>query len=76
MFMTKTPDMLANITSLDQKRAKKASSQDAMFELLAQIDELEEALETMDEHGLKTREELESLIGEFERRAEELERGK
>lgn len=74
--MTKTPDFPANVTSLDQQRAKRASTQDDMFNLLATIDELEEALETMDDHRLKTREELQSLIGELERRAEELDKGK
>lgn len=76
MFMTKTPDFPANVTSLDLQRAKRASTKDDMFDLLANIDELEEALETMDEHGLKTREELESLIAELERRAEDLDKGK
>ncbi len=74
--MTKTPDFPANVTSLDQQRAKRASTQDDMFNLLATIDELEEALETMDVHGLKTREKLQSLIGELKRRAEEMDKGK
>ncbi len=73
--MTNTPEYPANVSSLEQKRARKASSKDDMFELLAQIDELEEALETMDEHGLQTREDVASLIGELERRAETLKHG-
>ncbi|MGB3307538.1 MAG: hypothetical protein WBA63_15240 [Thermomicrobiales bacterium] len=70
------PDMPANVRSIDQKRAQKASAKDELYNLLSQIDELEDALETMDEHGVRTREELEALIGEFERRAEELDPGR
>jgi len=70
------PDMPANVRSIDQKRAQKASAKDDLYNLLSQIDELEDALETMDEYRVRTREELEALIGEFERRAEELDPGR
>jgi len=70
------PDMPANVRSIDQKRAQKASAKDDLYTLLSQIDELEDALETMDEYRVRTREELEALIGEFERRAEELDPGR
>ena len=37
------------------------------------IDELEDVLEILDENGVSTREELEALIADLERRAAELE---
>jgi hypothetical protein len=40
-----------------------------MFELLARIDELEAALEVMDEHGLTTRDELVAWIAGLEAEA-------
>lgn len=70
------PDMPANVRSIDQKRAQKASAKDDLYNLLSQIDALEDALETLDEYRVRTREELEALIGELERRAEELDPGR
>lgn len=62
-----------NITVLAQHRAKKQSAQESMYDLLSRIDELEDVLEILDENGVSTREELEALIADLERRAAELE---
>jgi uncharacterized protein YlxW (UPF0749 family) len=69
---SKKTDMPSNITNIAQRRAKKNQAKDDLFDLLSRIDELEDALEIMDEHGVTTREELESHIAELERRAAEL----
>jgi len=74
--MSDKSDIPANITDLSQRRAIKQSQQKDLFELLSLIDELEEALDTLDEHGLETRQDLEALIADLEQRAADLESGK
>lgn len=63
----------ANITVLAAHRARKQSAQESMYDLLSRIDELEDVLEILDENGVSTREELEALIADLERRAADLE---
>lgn len=70
--MTETPDS-AKITILAQHRAQKQSAKDSMYDLLSRIDELEDVLEILDENGVQSREQLEALIADLERRAAELE---
>lgn len=70
--MTDAPDS-PKITILAQHRAQKQSAKETMYELLSRIDELEDALEILDEHGIDTREQLEALIADLERRAADLE---
>lgn len=62
-----------NITVLATHRARKQSAQENMYDLLSRIDELEDVLEILDENGVSTREELEALIADLERRAADLE---
>jgi predicted nucleotidyltransferase len=57
-----------NVVPFDRARAKKRSGKE-MFELLSRIDELEEALETMVDVGVSTRDELEDLIRRLESEA-------
>lgn len=45
---------------------------DDMFDLLARIDALEEVLETMDDNGVTTRDELVALIAGLEAEASRL----
>lgn len=45
----------------------------AMFDLLARIDELESLLEIMDEEGLRTRDDVAARIAQLESEAEERE---
>jgi chromosome segregation ATPase len=66
------PSEPAKITILAQHRAQRQSAKDTMYELLSRIDELEDALEVLDENGVENREQLEALIAELERRAAEL----
>lgn len=58
-----------NITPIDVARHKSKASSEKMYDLLVQIDELEELLESMDEHGITTREELVAMIANLEAEA-------
>jgi hypothetical protein len=61
------------IINFDDARKRNQAEPD-LFALLSRIDELEEMLETMDELGITTRAELETLIGRLEAEAERLDR--
>lgn len=62
----------SNISRLDDARDKHRDSRaqthadKQTYDLIAQIDELEDTLEVMDEFGLHTRDDLESLIARLE----------
>lgn len=58
---------------MPRKRPATAGDQ-AMFDLLARIDELESLLEVMDEEGLRTREDVATRIAQLEAEAEQRER--
>lgn len=58
-----------NITSIDVARHKSKASLEKMYDLLLRIDELEELLESMDERGITTREELVAMIANLEAEA-------
>jgi hypothetical protein len=64
--------MPSKIINLDDKRRKHQGNEPDLFSLLSRIDELEEALDTLDELGIQTRDELEALIGRLESEAERL----
>jgi hypothetical protein len=64
--------MPSKIINLDDKRKKNQGSEPDLFSLLSRIDELEDALDTLDELGIQTRDELEALIGRLEAEAERL----
>lgn len=59
---------------MPRKREAKPTDQ-AMFRLLARIEELESLLEVMDEEGLRTRDEIATRIAELEAEADKRERG-
>jgi hypothetical protein len=71
MHMTrgKRPD---NVVPFERAKAKQKGEGD-LFTLLSRIDELEEALEVMDEAKVTTRNELEELIGRLEAEAAAME---
>ncbi len=52
-----------------KRNRKKRQGEGELFALLSRIDDLENALEVMDESGVTTREELEALIGQLESEA-------
>ena len=60
-----------NIVPFDRAKARKSAkpTEGDLFSLLSRIDELEDALETMDEAGVTTRDQLEELIGRLESEA-------
>jgi hypothetical protein len=60
-----------NVVPFERGKAKKPArpQEGDLFALLSRIDELEEALETLDEAGITTRDELEELIGRLEAEA-------
>ncbi len=64
--------MPSKIINLDDKRKRNQGSEPDLFALLSRIDELEDALDTLDELGIQTRDELEALIGRLEAEAERL----
>jgi len=57
---------------IDDARRRNQGGEPDLFALLSRIDELEDALETMNELGITTRDELEALIGRLEAEAERL----
>jgi hypothetical protein len=61
-----------NVVPFDRSKGKKPPESD-LFALLSRIDELEEALEILDEAKVTTRDELEALIGRLEAEAAALE---
>jgi hypothetical protein len=61
-----------NVVPFDRVKGKKQPEGD-LFALLSRIDELEEALEILDEAKVTTRDELEELIGRLEAEAAVLE---
>jgi hypothetical protein len=63
------------IINLDDARKRGAGNEPDLFALLSRIDELEDALETLDDLGITTRDELEDLIGRLEAEAERLDHG-
>ncbi len=58
-----------NITPIDAARQRSNATSDQMYDLLMQIDELEELLESLDERGITTREELVARITTLEAEA-------
>lgn len=54
------------IINLDAARKKQRGEKPPMYDLLTWIDELEEALETLNKAGVTTRNQLEELIRELE----------
>lgn len=62
--------MPSNITSIDIARRKSKASTSDMYDLLARIDQLEEVLDAMDEHGITTRADLVVRIADLEAEAE------
>ncbi len=64
--------MPSKIINLDDKRKRNQESEPDLFALLSRIDELEDALDTLDELGIQSRDELEALIGRLEAEAERL----
>ena len=54
------------IINLDAARRKQQGETPPLYELLSWLDELEEAAETLDKAGIKTREQLEELIRTLE----------
>ncbi len=58
-----------NITPIDAARQRSNATSDQMYDLLMQIDELEEVLESLDERGITTREELVARITTLEAEA-------
>lgn len=61
--------MSDKIINLDAARRKNRGEQLDMHQFLSQIDELEEALETLQRFNINTREELAELIGVLEEQA-------
>jgi hypothetical protein len=64
--------MPSKIINLDDARKKNQGNDQDLFALLSRIDELEDALDTLDELGIQTRNELEALIGKLEAEAERI----
>lgn len=62
------------IINLDDARRRGTGNEPDLFALLTRIDELEDALETLDDLGITTRDDLERLIGRLEAEAERLDR--
>lgn len=62
------------IIDFDNARKRARAPESDLYGLLTRIDELEDALETMDELGLTTRDELAALIARLEAEAERLDR--
>ena len=62
------------IINLDDARRRSTGNEPDLFALLTRIDELEDALETLDDLGITTRDDLERLIGRLEVEAERLDR--
>ena len=60
------------IINLDNARNRNHEPQPDLYGLLTRLDELEDALETMDELGLTTRDELAALIDRLEVEADRL----
>lgn len=60
-----------NVVPFERASSKKSAkpTEGALFTLLSRIDELEDALETLDEAGISTRAQLEELIGRLESEA-------
>ena len=60
-----------NVVPFERAKAKKTTppQEGDLFTLLSRIDGLEEALESLDEAGVTTRDELEELIGRLEAEA-------
>lgn len=63
-----------NVIPFERAKSKKAPKpgEGELFTLLSKIDELEDALETLDDAGVTTREQLEELIGKLESDAAKL----
>jgi hypothetical protein len=61
-----------NVVPFNRTR-KKSPSEGSLFALLSHIDDLENALEVMDEAGVTTRAELEATIARLEAEAAALE---
>ncbi len=61
--------MSDKIINFDAARRKNRGDERDLHEFLSQIDELEEALETMHKFGINTREELAELIRTLEEQA-------
>lgn len=61
--------MSDKIINVDAARRKNRGEQLDMHQFLSQIDELEEALETLQRFNINTREELAELIGVLEEQA-------
>ena len=61
-----------NIVPLNRARQQAPGAEPDLFGLLTRLDELEEALETLDELGLTTRDQLANLIERLEAEAERL----
>jgi len=59
--------MSDNIIDLNAARRKTRRSPEQLQELLGRMDELEEALEIMDEVGVTTRDELVDLLEQLEK---------
>lgn len=59
--------MSDNIINLDAARRRNRRDPAEMQELLGRMDELEEMLETMDEIGVTTRQELVELLEQLEK---------
>ena len=62
------------IIDFDNARKRAQDPEPDLYGLLTRLDELEDALETMDELGLTTRAELAALIDRLEAEAERLDR--
>lgn len=63
-----------NVVPFERAKSKKVPKpgESELFNLLSKIDELEDALETLDDVGVTTREQLEELIGKLESEAAKL----
>jgi hypothetical protein len=67
--------MPSKIIDFDDARKRPRGGETDLYGLLTRLDELEDALETLDEVGVTTREELASLIERLEAEAERLDSG-
>ena len=65
-----------NIVPFRSAASTKSSASGEMYDLLSKIDELEELLESLDEIGVATREELVEMITRLESEAAALDAGK
>jgi len=66
--------MPRKIINIDDARKRGQEEPRDLYALLTRIDELEDALETLDDLGITTRDELEKLIGQLEAEAQRLDR--